>query len=100
MKTWYAANLGDAMLAGDREAEIRSLFESAYERAGKPDDMALFIRHESGDLHCRVRIFFTPAAAGIAAAAGALACPRPAAEGLDLLAGSRHAWPVYFPERG
>lgn len=97
MSAWFSVNLGDAMLAGGPLAAIEARFSSAFEAAGRPRAMAVFVRHESGSLHCEVRIYFSPAAAAVATACGATGCARPSADGLSLLAGSNDSWPALFP---
>ncbi len=97
MRVWYTKNLGDAMLAGEQIDHIKALFLSAYEKADRHIEMAVFIRHESeGRLHCEVKAYFSPDAAGVATAAGATPCRRPSPEGLGLLAGSDECWPTLF----
>ncbi len=88
MTSWYCKDLGDAMLADPELERIRALARAAHARAGD-DAFAVFARHESeGQLHCRVRVYFSPAAAGLARAEDAAPCARPALNGLDLLAGT------------
>ena len=71
-----------------------------YERAGRPPDMAVFVRQESeGRLHCEVRAYFSPAAARVARALDAAPCNRPVPAGLDLLAGTPESWRALFPDR-
>ena len=99
MSVWFTKNLGDAMLAEESLELIRTLFLSAYERAGNANEMALFFRHESeGRLHCEVKIYFTPASAVVAKAVDATPCNRPSPNGLGLLAGSEAVWSVLFRE--
>ncbi|MHB1084693.1 MAG: hypothetical protein ACYCZA_07620 [Thiobacillus sp.] len=96
---WFECNLGDAMLAGDSLDAIKTLFLSAYEKASRPADMAVFVRHESeGRLHCEVKVYFSPASAGVAEAFEAIPCGKPVSYSLGLLAGSKASWPVFFPE--
>ena len=97
MSAWSSVDLGDAMLAAGPLAAIEARFWSAFEAAGRPPEMAVFVRHESGSLHCAVKIYFSPAAAAVATASGATECARPSANGLSLLAGSNDSWPVLFP---
>jgi len=98
MTTWFTSNLGDAMLAGEALDHIKALFLSAYEGVEDSKEMALFMRHESeGRLHCEVKLYFSPPAADVAKAVGAIACRKPASEGLSLLAGSNESWSVFFP---
>jgi hypothetical protein len=98
--SWFAASLGDPLVAGESLSRIEALFRSAHARAGAPPDMAVFVRHESeGRLHCDVRAYFSPASAEIARAVGAEPVDAPARTGLSLLAGSVEAWRALFPSR-
>lgn len=98
MSSWFTSNLGDAMLAGQPLDHIKALFLSEYEGIDDSKEMAVFMRHESeGRLHCEVKIYFSPAAADLARAVGAIACRKPVSEGLSLLVGSNESWSVFFP---
>lgn len=89
MHSWRMKNLGDAMLAAEDIEDIQALFQRAYDQAGSPEDMAIYVRHEAeGRLHCEVKLYFTPATSELAEAVGARCCPSPYSEGLGLLAGS------------
>lgn len=91
--SWYCKNLGDALLAGAELDRVKTLFQQEYERAGQPAHMAIFIRHESeGQLHCAVKLYFSPAAADVARAVTANRCGFPAPQDLGLLAGPETAW--------
>jgi len=95
--TWFTSNLGDAMLAAEALERIRSSLPLSRAVPGA-GDMAVFVRHESeGRLHCEVRVYFSPAAAALASAVGAVACARPSASDLGLLAGPETAWQTLFP---
>jgi hypothetical protein len=97
MSIWYTKNLGDAMLAGEQLDQIKTRFLAAYEQDHGQKEMAVFFRHESeGQLHCEVKIYFSPASAGVAVSLGAVPCKRPSPGSLGLLAGSDDAWPVLF----
>ena len=97
--SWYAKDLGDATLADEPLARIEALFTAAHEAAGRPADMAVFVRHESaGRLHCKVMVHFSPAAAAVGRAVSAVAGPAPSPGGLGLLAGEPAAWSVLFPQ--
>ena len=99
MGNWFLKNLGDAMLAQDGLDQIEALFQSTYTEAGRPNDMALFIRHESeGRLHCDVLVYFSPAASAVARAVDAKRSARPSRDGLSLFAGSEMSWPMLFPK--
>ncbi|MGY8872562.1 MAG: hypothetical protein ACKVJE_19185 [Pseudomonadales bacterium] len=90
MSAWRVKNLGDAMLAGEVLEHIQALFLAAYEKAGYPADMAIYIRHEAeGRLHCEVKLYFTPATHEVAEAVSARCCSLPSSEGLGLLVGSK-----------
>ena len=85
------------MLAANPSAEIEERFQHSFIAAGKPPDMAVFVRPESeGRLHCEVIAYFSPAAAEVAKACGAQPCPKPVRAGLGLLAGDDEAWSVLF----
>lgn len=89
MTGWFVINLGDAMLVQDALVDLQHRFVCSYQAAGCPPDMGLFMRHVSdGRLHCEVRVYFSPAAADVAAVLGAKPCARPGPEDLNLLAGN------------
>ncbi len=86
---WHQINLGDALTAGMDIERLEHDFVNAYERRGRPADMALLIRHVSeGRLHCEVIVYFSPGASQLAIEAGAAPCAAPAPRGLGLLKGS------------
>ena len=88
------------MLASEPLADLEELFLSAYSKAGKPREMAAFMRHESeGRLHCEVVVYFSPAASVVARELDAKPCARPSSDGLSLLAGSEESWSALFPVR-
>jgi len=94
---WFVKNLGEATLADDSIDHIKALFLSEYGETGFPDDMAIFIRHESeGRLHCEVKVYFSPAAGILADKMDAMPCSRPSPDSLDLLAGSDKSRSVLF----
>ncbi len=99
MTHWYTLNLGDALLADQAITSTEQAVLKAYLKAGKPNNMASFIRHESeGKLHCDVMIYFSPAAAEVAQWLGAAPCSQPAPEGLGLLAGDKDCYSHYFSD--
>ena len=98
MSIWFCKNLGDAMLAFQGVGRVEDAFQSAYANADCPDDAAVFLRHESGRLHCEAKVYFSPASAHIAQALWAEPCKQPANDGLSLLVGPPAAWSVLFPE--
>lgn len=99
MAGWHSRNLGDALMAHAEMERIEQRFRAVYAAAGRPSDMALFIRHVSeGQLHCDVILYFPPTTAELAVWAEAESCPRPVRPGLGLFAGPDEAWAVLFPE--
>src|SRR6185295_538079 len=81
-------------------SRIDELFRAEHARAGRPEDMAVFIRHESeGRLHCEVRAYFSPASVAVARAVHADPFPRPTPAGLSLVAGAPEAWRALFHNR-
>ncbi len=100
MNNWHVKNLGDAMLADEEVDRIKTIFLRAYTASDNPEEMALFIRHESeGRLHCEVKVYFSPTAALVAKDIGGAPCPRPSKDALGLLAGSEESWHALFPEK-
>jgi hypothetical protein len=99
MENWFTINLGDALIAEQYLEQIKKLFYSKYRDADEPEEMAVFLRHESeGRIHCEACVYFSPAAASLAKAMEAVPCNKPANEGLSLLAGSESAWRILFAE--
>ncbi|XPS82893.1 hypothetical protein Dvar_09110 [Desulfosarcina variabilis str. Montpellier] len=98
MSVWFCKNLGDAMLAFQGLSRVKDAFQSAYANADCPDNAAVFLRHESGRLHCEAKVYFSPASAHIAQSLGTESCQKPVKDGLSLLVGSPGAWSVLFPE--
>lgn len=97
--SWHSLNLGDAMLAGPAIDDVERQFNLAYEQAGCPKGMAVFIRHESeGRLHCDVIAYFSPDSSGIAKTLDARVCSAPSRHSLSLLAGSNEARKLIFGE--
>ena len=100
MNSWYSKNLGDAMMAFEQLDQIESRFRSLYGQHVSPSDVAVFTRHNSeGSLHCRVEVFFSPAAGELARQMDAQTCSKPVFDDLGLLAGAEESWSVLFPER-
>lgn len=94
-KNWYIKNLGDALLAGDELEKIKMLFRQEYASSPSPGGKAIFIRHESeGQLHCDVKLYFTPATVKLANAVNAQPCKQPSGQDLGLFAGDETAWAV------
>jgi hypothetical protein len=99
MKTWFSKNLGDAMLAGDAQANIAAKFATHYHARKSSGEIAVFIRHESeGQLHCDVIAYFSEQCSDLAKTLNAVPCPTPKPDGLSLLAGSKDAWLKLFPD--
>jgi len=99
MNTWFSLSLGDGIMSAGPSDQITETFRPLFEAAGKPAEMAVFTRLESeGRLHCEVIAYFSPAAAEIAEDFDAEPCPKPARDGLGLLAGDSRCWSMLFPE--
>ena len=85
MEQWFAANLGDAVLAGEALDRVCALF-AAQERSPAT---AVLVRHENiGRLHCELVLYFPPELADLAASVGAEPCGRPGLAGLGIAIGS------------
>lgn len=96
MTQWFSKSLGDGMWADIPSEEIKQIFQTLFESAGRPAEMAVFTRQEEGSLHCEWVAYFSPVALEVARAAGALPCGKPTREGLNLLAGSDGCWASLF----
>ena len=97
METWYSKDVGDGLTAYEPCGEIEVAFAPVFAAAGKPADMAVFIRYDSeGHLQCHVTAFFSPAAAAVARRFNAVPCARPARDGLILLCGDERGWSKLF----
>ena len=82
-------NLGDALLAYDAQDAAVQSFQSTFEAWNRPDNMALFVRHESdGRLQCEVKLYFSPRGEAVARRLGAFPCSDPCLDDLSLLAGA------------
>lgn len=97
MSDWATWHLGDGILASQPLAEITARFAAAFEAASRPPAMAVFVRQQSGDLHCEVTVYFSPAAHELAQAFGATPCDPPQPDGLELLAGDPACRALLFP---
>lgn len=96
MNNWYSKPLGDGIWADVPSEEIRNIFQPIFISAGKPPEMAVFTRHEDGNLHCEWVAYFSPEAAKVAEMVEAIACSKPEYEGLILLAGTGDCWSNLF----
>lgn len=99
MSNWFSKNLGDAMFAHEPLGQLEQQFLSLYENANRPNEMAVFVRHESeGRLHCEVKVYFSPASIDVARELDAEPCEKPSSGDLSLLVGSEESWMILFPE--
>lgn len=99
MDSWFLLPLGDGLTAHSALNRIEAEFASAVRLTDEPSGMAVFTQYRSsGDLHCSVTAYFSPAAASVAAALNARPCQRPAAEGLELVCGSDACWVLLFDD--
>jgi hypothetical protein len=98
MNIWHSKSIGDAISAPIYTAEIEQIFRPLFASAGYPPEMAVFTRQEPGNMHCKVTVYFSPAATKIALAFAAQPCNTPEIDGLTLLAGSPACWQTLFQE--
>lgn len=97
MSGWYSLNLGDALLAESALNRIKTLFTATEAPITQHGNMAIFIRHESeGQLHCAIKLYFSPAVSSLARTLGATPCTKPAKTDLGLFAGIEQAWERCF----
>lgn len=89
MNSWYAIDLGDALLAGPDFDDLQVELTIIYEQAGKPADMFAYYRHETtASLFCSVCVYLSAGYAAHAPQLYATPCPPPQQTGLSLLVGS------------
>lgn len=98
MKDWFVKDLGDGIMAHEPLGRIEQLSLSVYDNSKNRGNMAVFIRHESqGQLHCAVKVYFSPQLAAVAKEFDAQSCERPQREGLSVLVGSQECWRLFSP---
>ncbi len=95
MSSWHSFALGDAILASVACEDIKKQFR-LRPLAGNATEDAIFIRYDSGNVHCEVTAYFSPGVTDIARHFGASACARPIRAGLELLAGDPECWTLLF----
>jgi len=90
MNSWYAIDLGDALLAGPDFDDLKIQLTEIYEQAGKPAEMVAYFRHETtASLFCSVSVYLSPGFASHAERLCATPCPPPQQFGLSLLVGAK-----------
>ncbi|WP_024851263.1 hypothetical protein [Hydrogenovibrio kuenenii] len=100
MNTWFSSNLGDPMLAEESLKQIKQLFLLECKKAKNTQEMAIYFRHEStGDVHCELIVYFSPATKHVAQAMNAMPCQTPSANGLGLLVGRQESRYLLFPDK-
>ena len=86
---WHQLQVVDP--AQDPTNLIHRTFPAIYEAAGRPVDMAIFLR-EAGT--GRNVFYFAPGAFGFAQTVQAAPCPPPARKNMSLIAGEPVAWEI------
>ncbi len=84
---WYCLSLGDAVLAYVVKEAIKDAFNRQWQSAGTPCTWSLWLRTESGDLHCQQTLFFPPACLALAQHYQAQRTGRPSRSTLEWFAG-------------
>jgi hypothetical protein len=84
---WHQLHVADP--AQDPTNLIHRTFPAIYEAAGRPSDMAIFMR---GAGKGRSVFYFAPGAFGFAKCVHAAPCPPPARKDMSLIAGEPVAW--------
>ncbi|HWS23106.1 MAG TPA: hypothetical protein VN226_01580 [Anaerolineales bacterium] len=93
---WFYKSLGDGILADQLMEQVRLWFKAPMSVENLSADMAVFVRHDMGDLHCEWSAYFSPAASEIANLLGAQPCSKPIQAGLELLVGTEDSWNALF----
>lgn len=78
MQSWFVKNIGDAMMAVDSLEQIKWRVSQFCENADIPKNMAAFFRHETmNQLHCQVKVYFSPVLSELAVSLDADPCKKP-----------------------
>ena len=97
MSIWFSKELGNGVDAFTPSGKIQEAFTPLFIAAGSPEDFAVFSRY---DLNTNlVTVYFSPAAALLAKAFGAIPCERPSSRRMSLLVGPQQALFSFFPDR-
>ena len=86
--TWHQLQIDDEMR--DPIHLIHRTFPALYEAAGRPSDMAIFVRPKAGT--SRQIFYFAPGAQGFAKCVAATPCQRPTRKDMSLIAGEPLSW--------
>lgn len=89
MHSWLKLNLGDAMLAGDALAELKTRLTTVYDNEGQPNSMVALYRHESSGLHCNLVVYLTAPFQQAAGLENTVICQTPALADSGFLSGNR-----------
>ncbi|RGP56574.1 hypothetical protein [Pseudomonas abyssi] len=81
MSGWSRWVVGDPMLADPTLDALRATLPAV------PCGEAVLQRLESGELHCRLVLYFSPGIQHVAQCYGAAPCAAPARDGLSLITG-------------
>jgi hypothetical protein len=97
MESWRSLDLGDGVQAYWLTQRIVKACAASVTQDGWVAECGVFSRYvwASGTFIA----FFTPAAETLALKFGALACGKPSAKDLRLIAGERHLLDAHFPHR-
>jgi hypothetical protein len=97
MESWQSKEIGTGISSAAPSNAIQEAFGAAFIAAGQPSGMAVFSRYDIRD--DAVTVYFSPAAAILAAGFEASPCSKPEpGNRLALLVGDASSWDIYFPE--
>ena len=98
MAHWYSKDLGDGFDAFTPTRQIQKTFTTAFEKSGRPNDMAVFSRY---DMKTNTfTVYFSPHAAEVAMEFAAAPCDKPEnGDSLTLLAGHLTSQEVLFTQQ-
>lgn len=88
---WYCIDLGDAIMATTRLYSLQDQLTAIYEKAGNSEheQMLALYRHESGEIHCKIKLYISAAFQEVLCLQDALACEAPLHSDLSILVGKR-----------
>ncbi|XQW85624.1 hypothetical protein ACOYR1_02505 [Thalassotalea piscium] len=84
---WFLIDLGDALLATNTLYELQDELTVIYQQADENFQMQAFYLHESGELHCKVKVYLSETFQQIAKLPNATESEMPPFTKLSFLAG-------------
>ena len=84
---WYCIDLGDAIMATARFYRIQDQLTAIYQQSENKAQMQALYRYESGDIHCKLKVYISAAFQQMVCIPDAIICEAPTHRDLSLLVG-------------